>query len=81
VFDVNVNERIVMNTGLVWPGESVNAQVLSMARLIWIPVGEVLQPHICTTDEIQEMTSVNHQGNVNFTMEFQPAFNYLNDIR
>jgi hypothetical protein len=81
VFDVNVNERIVMNTGLLWPGESINAQVLSMARLIWIPVGEVLQPHICTTDEVQEMTSVNNQGNVNFTMEFQPAFNYLNDIR
>ena len=79
-FQVTGKESIQMNTGYI--DESFNdiMRQLMLSEQVWVYDGSEVKPIILNTDSLQFKKSVNDKL-INYTMNFEYAYNKINDIR
>ncbi len=79
-FQVTAKEKIQMNTGYI--DESFNEVIkqLMLSEQVWVYDGTEVKPIILETESLQFKKSVNDKL-INYTMNFEYAFNKINDIR
>jgi hypothetical protein len=79
-FQVTGKESIQMNTGYI--DESFNEVIrqLMLSEQVWVYDGSEVKPIVLNTNSLQFKKSVNDKL-INYTVNFEYAFNKINDIR
>lgn len=80
-FQVQGDERITLNTPLY--DECINQTIkeLALAEYVWVEDSVKALPVILNTESIVEKTGVNDKAQIQYQMEFEYAFNKINNIR
>ena len=78
--DVIGNKRLTMNTGYVTEDHNEVIQQLMLTEYAWIHEGGNVTPIVPKTTSFTKKTSVNDKL-INFTVEFDYAFDTINNIR
>lgn len=78
--DIGGKEKLVMNTGFVTEDHNEVIKQLMVTEHCWVHQNSTLTPLKPTTTSFQEKKEVNEKL-INFTVEFEVANNYIQDIR
>ena len=78
--DISSKERLSMNTGFITEDHNEVIKQLMVTEHCWIHQNSTLTPLKPTTTSFQEKKEVNEKL-INFTVEFEVANNYIQDIR
>tara|TARA_R100001463_G_C3538274_1_gene222188 strand:+ start:1 stop:1083 length:1083 start_codon:yes stop_codon:yes gene_type:complete len=78
--DISAKERLSMNTGFITEDHNEVIKQLMVTEHCWIHQNSTLTPLKPITTSFQEKKEVNEKL-INFTVEFEVANNYIQDIR
>ena len=87
VFNKSANQKIVLSSGFYPEGANPFFEQLSLSKAIWLtqpdpydPTTEQVVPVIISTSSFTYKTSLNEKL-IEYTMEFDMAFDYINNVR
>ena len=78
--DISAKEKLVMNTGYITEDHNEVIKQLMVTEHCWVHQNSTLTPLKPTTTSFQEKKEVDEKL-LNFTVEFEVANNYIQDIR
>jgi len=85
-FNANAKESLILNTGFVKESMNSTFQELLVSEYVWLVIGvsslteSNIHPVVLKDSNLQTKTSLNDRL-INYTMNFEMSFDYINNIR
>ena len=85
-FNANAKESLILNTGFVKESMNSTFQELLVSEYVWLVIGvsslteSNIHPVVLKESNLQTKTSLNDRL-INYTMNFEMSFDYINNIR
>ena len=85
-FNANAKESLILNTGFVKESMNSTFQELLVSEYVWLVIGVLsltesnVHPVVLKDSNLQTKTSLNDRL-INYTMNFEMSFDYINNIR
>jgi hypothetical protein len=74
------SETIRMNTGYVDEGQFEPIKQIMLSELVWVQIGSVVSPINVVTNSLEKKTQINNKL-VNYSLDFEFAYDILNNVR
>ena len=74
------SETIRMNTGYVDEGQYEPIKQIMVSELVWVQIGTVVSPINVVTNSLEKKTKINNKL-VNYSLDFEFAYDILNNVR
>ena len=85
-FNANAKESLILNTGFIKESMNSTFQELLVSEYVWLVIGVTsltesnIHPVVLKDSNLQTKTSLNDRL-INYTMNFEMSFDYINNIR
>jgi len=85
-FNANAKESLILNTGFIKESMNSTFQELLVSEYVWLVIGVLsltesnIHPVVLKDSNLQTKTSLNDRL-INYTMNFEMSFDYINNIR
>ena len=85
-FNANAKESLILNTGFIKESMNSTFQELLVSEYVWLVIGvsslteSNIHPVVLKESNLQTKTSLNDRL-INYTMNFEMSFDYINNIR
>ncbi|MAC40490.1 MAG: hypothetical protein CMJ05_01695 [Pelagibacterales bacterium] len=74
------SETIRMNTGYVDEGQFEPVKQIMLSELVWVQIGTAVSPINVVTNSLEKKTQINNKL-VNYSLDFEFAYDILNNVR
>ena len=74
------SETIRMNTGYVDDGQFEPIKQIMLSELVWVQIGTAVSPINVVTNSLEKKTQINNKL-VNYSLDFEFAYDILNNVR
>lgn len=74
------SETIRMNTGYVDEGQYEPIKQIMLSKLVWVQIGTAVSPINVVTNSLEKKTQINNKL-VNYSLDFEFAYDILNNVR